>query len=275
MTGKGAELDKELLSSIIYDAVNQVAVETNDGGIVVDAANINIETQTGHGVNESQLLRGAAISKDPVHDQMPAAVEDADVLLLNEAIEVEEAEADTSVNIESPDQLQSFLDQEEKQLKEKVQQIADTGANVVFCQKGIDDMAQHYLAKEGILAVRRTKKSDIEFLTNVLDASVVTDLDAASEADVVAGSVTRDSDDELFYVEGESEQAHGVTLLLRGSTDHVVDELERGVSDALDVSAQTLSDGRVLPGGGATEVEVASRLRDFADSVSGREQLAV
>src|SRR6056297_1182016 len=188
MTGKGAELDKQLLSGIIYDAINQVSVDTDDGGIVVDAANINIETQTGRGVGESQLLRGAAISKDPVHDQMPSEVEDASILLLNEAIEVEEAEADTSVNIESPDQ-------EEKQLKEKVQQIVDTGADVVFCQKGIDDMAQHYLAKEGILAVRRTKKSDIEFLTNVLDASVVTDLDAATEADVASGSVTRDDED--------------------------------------------------------------------------------
>ena len=275
MTGKGAELDKELLSGIIYNAISQVSVDTDEGGIVVDAANINIETQTGRGVGESQLLRGAAISKDPVHDQMASEVEDASILLLNEAIEVEEAEADTSVNIESPDQLQSFLDQEEKQLKQKVQQIVDTGANVVFCQKGIDDMAQHYLAKEGVLAVRRTKKSDIEFLTNVLGASVVTDLDAASSDDVVSGSVTRDEEDELFYVEGASDEAHGVTILLRGSTDHVVDELERGVSDALDVSAQTLSDGRVLPGGGATEVEVADRLRDFADSVEGREQLAV
>jgi thermosome len=275
MTGKGAELDKELLSGIIYDAINQVAVETEDGEVVVDAANINIETQTGRGVSESDLLKGAAISKDPVHDQMPSSVEDAEILLLNEAIEVEEAEADTSVNIESPDQLQSFLDQEEKQLKEKVQQIVDTGADVVFCQKGIDDMAQHYLAKEGILAVRRTKKSDIEFLTNVLDTTVVTDLDAASSADVASGSVTRDEEDELFYVEGDSEQAHGVTILLRGSTDHVVDELERGVEDALDVSAQTLSDGRVLPGGGAVEVELADRIRSYADSVSGREQLAV
>jgi thermosome len=275
MTGKGAELDKELLSGIIYDAIDQVSVETDDGGIVVDAANINVETQTGRAVGESELLVGAAVSKDPVHDQMPSEVEDARILLLNEAVEVEEAEADTSVNIDSPDQLQSFLDQEEEQLKEKVQQIVDTGANVVFCQKGIDDMAQHYLAKEGILAVRRSKKSDIEFLTNVLNTGVVTDLDAASEADVASGSVTRDDEDELFYVEGDSDEAHGVSILLRGSTDHVVDELERGVSDALDVSAQTLSDGRVLPGGGAIEVELASRLRDFADSVSGREQLAV
>ncbi|CQH61159.1 thermosome subunit 2 [Halobacterium hubeiense] len=275
MTGKGAELDKELLSGIIYQAINQVAVEAADGSTVVDAANINVETQTGRSVGDSELLVGAAIDKDPVHDEMPSDVEDAKILLLNEAIEVEEAEADTSVNIESPDQLQSFLDQEEEQLKQKVQQIVDTGANVVFCQKGIDDMAQHYLAKEGILAVRRTKKSDIEFLTNVLNTSVVTDLDSASEADVASGSVSRDAEDELFYVEGHDENAHGVTILLRASTDHVVDELERGVTDALDVSAQTLSDGRVLPGGGAIEVEVADRLRDFADSVSGREQLAV
>ncbi|MFB6160099.1 MAG: thermosome subunit beta [Haloferacaceae archaeon] len=273
MTGKGAELDKELLSGIIYDAIKQVSVETEDGDIVVDAANINIETQTGRSSGESELLRGAAISKDPVHDEMPAEVEDAEILLLNEAIEVEEAEADTSVNIESPDQLQSFLDQEEEQLKEKVQQIVDTGANVVFCQKGIDDMAQHYLAKKGILAVRRVKKSDIEFVSEILGARIVSDIDSITDEDPAEGSVRRDEDDEMFYVEGED--GHGATLLLRGSTDHVVDELERGINDALDVVASTVADGRVLAGGGATEVELAGRVRDYADSVSGREQLAV
>ncbi|GGL48742.1 thermosome subunit beta [Halocalculus aciditolerans] len=275
MTGKGAELDKELLSQIIVDAVRQVAVDADDGSTIVDAGNINIETQTGRGVSESELLRGAAIDKDPVVDNMPTAFDDASVLLLNEAIEVEEAEADTNVSIDSPDQLQQFLDQEEKQLKEKVQQIVDVGADVVFCQKGIDDMAQHYLAKEGILAIRRTKKSDIEFLHDILGGSVVTDLDAVTEADLGQGAISRDSEDELFYVEGTGEDAHGVTILLRASTDHVVDELERGVTDALDVVAQTVSDGRVLPGGGAVEVEVADRLRSHADSVSGREQLAV
>ncbi|MFB6184223.1 MAG: TCP-1/cpn60 chaperonin family protein, partial [Haloarculaceae archaeon] len=140
---------------------------------------------------------------------------------------------------------------------------------------GIDDMAQHYLAKEGILAVRRAKKSDIEFLTDVVGARVVSDLDSATEDDLGHGSVTRDEDEELFYVEGASEDSHGVTLLLRGSTDHVVDELERGLEDALDVVASTIADGRVVAGGGAVEVELASRLRDYADSVEGREQLAV
>ncbi|MFB6133890.1 MAG: TCP-1/cpn60 chaperonin family protein, partial [Halanaeroarchaeum sp.] len=148
-------------------------------------------------------------------------------------------------------------------------------ANVVFCQKGIDDMAQHFLAKEGVLAVRRTKKSDIEFLKNSLGASIVTDLDAATADDLGSGSVTRDETDELFYVESDAEDALGVTILLRGATDHVVDEVERGISDALDVAAQALTDGRVLPGGGAIEVELADRLRSFADGVEGREQLAV
>ncbi|WP_134668334.1 thermosome subunit beta [Halorussus marinus] len=268
MTGKGAELNKERLSEIIVDAVDQVTVEGT-----VDLEFVKTETQTGRSSGESELLKGAVISKDPVHDNMPTSAEDADILLLNEAVEIEETDVDTSVNIENPDQLQQFLDQEEEQLKQKVDKIVETGADIVFCQKGIDDMAQHYLAKEGILAVRRVKKSDVGFLKEVLGANVVSDLDSATAEDLGHGDVTRDDGDELFYVEGED--SHGVTLLLRGSTDHVVDELERGVTDALDVVAQTVSDGRVVAGGGAIEVEVASRLRDYADSVSGREQLAV
>jgi thermosome len=273
MTGKGAELNKDLLSDLVVGAVQAVTVDAEDGSHVVDLENVNIETQTGRTASDSELLEGAVVDKDPVHDDMPKAVEDANILLLNEAIEVEEANTDTQVSIDSPDQLQKFLDQEEKQLKQKVEQIVDSGADVVFCQKGIDDLAQHYLAKEGILAVRRTKKSDIKFLKNVVGGNVVSDLDSLTADDLGFGTVSRDDGDDLFYVEGDD--AHGVTLLLRGSTDHVVDELERGITDALDVVAQTVSDGRVLAGGGAIEVELASRLRDYADSVSGREQLAV
>ncbi len=273
MTGKGAEVNKEHLAELIVDAVSGVTVETQDGENVVDLEFLNIETQTGRAVGESDLLEGGIIDKEPVHDNMPTEAEDANVLLLNDPVEIEETDVDTEVSVTDPDQLQQFLDREEEQLKEKVQQIVDLDADVVFCQKGIDDLAQHYLAKEGILAIRRAKKSDLEFLSEVVDAAVVSDLASATEADLGFGDVTRDEDDELFYVEGED--AHGVTLLLRGSTDHVVDELERGVNDALDVVAQTVSDGRVLAGGGAVEVELASRLRDYADSVSGREQLAV
>jgi len=274
MTGKGAELNKELLADLIVRAVQQVTVEADDGSHIVDLEYINIETQTGRSAGDSELLVGSVVDKDPVHDDMPTEFDDANVLLLNEAIEVEEADVDTQVSIDSPDQLQKFLDQEEQQLKDKVQKIVDTGADVVFCQKGIDDLAQHYLAKEGVLAVRRVKKSDMRFLKNVLDAAIVSDLDSLEASDLGRGSVRRDEADELFYVEGEGD-AHGVTLLLRGSTDHVVDELERGIEDALDVVATTVSDGRVLAGGGAIEVELAGRLRDYADSVSGREQLAV
>ncbi len=273
MTGKGTEVNKEHLSQLIIDAVKQVTVESDEGDNVVDLEYLNIETQTGRSAGESDLLVGGIVDKDPVHDNMPTSAEDADVLLLNQAIEVEEADVDTEVSVTDPDQLQKFLDREEEQLKEKVEQIADLGADVVFCQKGIDDLAQHYLAKEGILAVRRAKKSDLEFLSEVVNGAVISDLASATEADLGHGDVTRDEEDELFYVEGDD--AHGVTLLLRGSTEHVVDELERGVNDALDVVAQTVSDGRVLAGGGAIEVELASRLRDYADSVSGREQLAV
>ncbi len=272
MTGKGAEVNKEALAEIIVDAVRQVTVEDEEGENVVDLDFVKIETQTGSSAGESELLVGAALDKDPVHDDMPEEAPEADVLLLNEPIEVEETDVSTEVSVSDPDQLQQFLDQEEEQLREKVQQIVDLGANVVFCQKGIDDLAQHYLAKEGILAVRRTKKSDVEFLKEVLGATIVSDLDSATSDDLGHGSVTR-GDDDILYIEGED--SHGVTLLLRGSTDHVVDELERGVSDALDVVAQTVSDGRVLPGGGAIETELAGRLRDYADSVEGREQLAV
>ena len=273
MTGKGAELDKDVLADLVVRAVQGVTVEADDGSHVVDLANLNIETRTGRAAGESRLLTGAAIDKDPVHEDMPTDFEAADILLLNDPIEVEEADVDTSVNVDSPDQLQKFLDQEEKQLREKVDQIVDSGADVVFCQKGIDDLAQHYLAKEGVLAVRRTKKSDLTFLKNVLGAPIVTDLDSLTADDLAVGSVERDDDEELFYVEGED--AHGVTLLLYGTTEHVVDELERGIQDALDVVSTTVSDGRTLPGGGAVEVEIARRLRDYADSVTGREQLAV
>jgi len=273
MTGKGAELNKEHLSQLIVDAIQAVTVEADDGSFIPDLEFLNIETQTGAAAGDSELLHGAVVDKDPVHEDMPVDLEDASVLLLDQPVEVDEAEADASLSVDSPDQLQQFIEQEEQQLQEKVDKIVATGADVVFCQKGIDDMAQHYLAKEGVLALRRVKKSDMQFLAEVLGARIVSDLDTATAEDLGTGDIERDADAELFYIEGED--SHGVTLLLRGSTEHVVDELERGVNDALDVVASTVSDGRVLAGGGAVEVELARRLRDYADSVEGREQLAV
>jgi thermosome len=273
MTGKGAELNKDVLVDLVVEAVQQVTVESEGGAYVPDLEFLNVKTATGAPVGESRLLAGGTVDKEPVHNEMPDTVEDAGILLLDTAIEVQETETDAQLDLESPDQLQDFIEQEEDQLREMVENIADTGANVVFCQKGIDDMAQHFLAEEGILAVRRTKKSDIEFLSELFETRIVSDFDSASADDVAEGSVTWDDDSEQFHVAADN--GHGATLLLRGSTDHVVDELERGVNDALDVVSATVGDGRVLAGGGAVEVEVASRVRDYADSVEGREQLAI
>jgi chaperonin GroEL (HSP60 family) len=179
------------------------------------------------------------------------------------------------VRAESHETVDRFLDAEAEELKSKVARLEELGVDVVFCQKGIDDAAHHYLNEAGILAVRRVKKSDMEFLREVLGGAVVSSLDGATEDDVGRGSVRYDDDAGTFRVEGHDDDSHGVTVVLRGSTDHVVDEMERGVNDALDVVAAAAGDGRIVPGGGATEVEVARRLRDHADSVEGREQLAV
>ncbi|MEF8786980.1 MAG: thermosome subunit beta [Haloarculaceae archaeon] len=275
MTGKGVEQHMELLSRLVVDGAQAVTVEADDGSYVVDLAYLNVETQSGRSAGDSELLEGAVVSKDPVHENMPVDIDDANVLLVDSPLEVDETEVDTSVSVTDPDQLQDFLDQEEAQLQEMVDQIADLDVDAVLCQKGIDDMAEHYLAKEGILAMKRVKKSDMQFLREVVDANIVSDLETATADDIGSGTITRDEDEELFYIEGTGDQSHGVTLLLRGSTDHVVDEIERGVTDALDVVANTISQGTVLPGGGAPEVELAARLRDYADGISGREQLAI
>ena len=274
MTGKGAELEKERLAELVVNAVQAVTVEADDGEQIVDLEYVNTETQTGYSASESELLNGAVIDGAPEHEDMPTDIEDGNILLINEAIEIEDTDADASLQLDNPDQLQDFLDKEEEQLREKVEAIADSGADVVLCQKAIDDLAEHFLAKEGILAASRTKKSDVSFLREVTEAEVVSDLDALEPSDLGSASVEYREGD-LFYVEGTGDKSHGVTLLLRGSTDHVVDELERGIGDALEVVAQTVSDGRVLAGGGAVEVEIARRVREYADSVSGREQLAV
>jgi thermosome len=275
MTGKGAEQYKEDLSDLIVDAAEAVTVEADDGSTIVDLAFLKVETQTGRGAGQSELLEGAVIDKDPVHEEMPTEFEDANILIIDEPLELDEAEADTQVSVTDPDQLQDFIEQEEQELREKVDKIVDLGVDVVVCQKGIDDMVQHYLAKEGILALKRVKRSDVEFLREIIGADVVSNLDNATEEFIGKGSVRRDDKEELFYIEGTDDYSHGVTLLLRGSTEHVVDELERGVQDALDVVGTAMSRGEALPGGGAPEVEVAARLREYADGVSGREQLAV
>ena len=272
MTGKGAENAKDHLANLVVRAVQSVA---DDEG--VDTDNVKIETVVGNSIDESTLVEGVVIGKERVHDNMPAFKEDANIALIDTDIEVPETELDTEVNVTDPDQLQEFLDQEEQQIKEMVDAIVDAGADVVIGQKGIDDMAQHYLAEEGVLAVRRAKSSDLSALARATGGRTVSNIEDISEEDLgYAGSVTEKElggDDKLFVE--NVEDAKAVTLVLRGGTEHVVDEVERAIEDSLGVVAATLEDGKVLPGGGAPETALSLALRDFADSVGGREQLAV
>ncbi len=272
MTGKGAESARDTLSELVVRAVQSVADDEE-----IDTDNVKIETVVGGSIDESELVEGVLVDKERVHENMPYAVEDADVALLDTAIEVRETEVDAEVNVTDPDQLQEFLDQEEEQLKDMVDTLKEAGADVVFCQKGIDDMAQHYLAQEGILAVRRAKKSDIKALSRATGARIISNIDDVTADDLgFAGSVAQKevAGDSRIFVE-DVEDAKAVTLILRGGTEHVADEVKRAVEDALGVVRVTLEDGKVLPGGGAPEAELALGLRDHADSVGGREQLAV
>ncbi|MFC6730033.1 thermosome subunit alpha, partial [Natronoarchaeum mannanilyticum] len=272
MTGKGAENAKDLLADLVVRAVSSVA-----DGNEVDTDNIKVEKIVGSAVENSELVEGVLVDKERVHENMPYLVEDADVAVLDDALEVQETEIDAEVNVTDPDQLQDFLDQEEEQLKEMVDQIVESGADVVFAQDGIDDMAQHYLAEEGVLATRRVKSDDATKLARATGATVVSNVNDIEADDLgFAGSVSQQEvgGSQQLLVE-DVENAKSVTLLLRGGTEHVVDEIERAIEDSLGVVSVTLEDGKVLPGGGAPETELALQLRQFADSVGGREQLAV
>ncbi len=272
MTGKGAENAKDLLSDLVVDAVLAVADEDE-----IDIENVSVEKVVGGPVDNSELVEGVIVDKERVDENMPYAVEDADVALFDGAIEIQETEIDAEVNVTDPDQLQQFIDQEEEQLREMVDHLVDIGADAVFVGDGIDDMAQHYLAQEGILAVRRAKSEDLNRLARATGGRVVSNLEDIESDDLgFAGSVAQKDvgGDERVFVE-DVEEAKSVTLILRGGTEHVVDEIERAIDDSLGVVRTTLLDGQVLPGGGAPEAELALQLRDFADSVGGREQLAV
>jgi thermosome len=272
MTGKGAENAKDVLSSLVVSAVQSVADDDS-----VDTDNVKVEKVTGGAIENSELIEGVIVDKTRVSENMPFGVDDANIALVDDGLEIQETEIDTEVNVTDPDQLQQFLDQEEEQLKAMVDSLAEVGANVVFVDGGIDDMAQHYLAKEGILAVRRVKSDDFTRLSRATGANPVSnvkEIDADDLGD--AGSVAQKDigGDERIFVE-DVEEAKSVTLVLRGGTEHVVDEVERAIEDSLGVVRVTLEDGKVMPGGGAPETELAMQLRDFADSVGGREQLAV
>jgi len=272
MTGKGTEKARKPLAELIVKAVQMVE---EDGE--VDKDHININRIQGATVEESQIVNGVVIDKGRLDPSMPKKVEDARIALLKFPIEVKSLETDAKIKLTDPSQMQAFIEQEEKMIRDMVDKVVDSGANVLFCQKGIDDLAQHYLAREGILAVKRVRKSDIERLEKATGARVATNLDDLRTEDLgIAGQVYEKKifDEVLLFVE-DCVDPKAVSIILRGSTKHVAEEVERAVDDAIGVVAATLEDGLVVAGGGAPEIAIAKGLKEYADTISGREQLAI
>ena len=272
MTGKGTEAAREPLAKLIVDAVEAVEEDGN-----VDIDNIKIEKKDGAVVEESNLVEGVIVDKERVHPGMPSEIKDAKIALVNTPLEVKETEMDAEITITDPAQMQAFIEQEEKMVKDMVDKVVGAGANVLFAQKGIDDLAQHYLSKAGILAVRRVKKSDIEKLSRATGATVISNLDDLTSDDLGQAGIVEErkiSGEDMIFVE-ECSAAKSVTLFVRGSTKHIVDEIVRAIEDAIGVVAATVEDDQVVAGGGAPEIAMAKKLKDYAESISGREQLAV
>ncbi len=276
MTGKGAESSKDKLSKLVVKAVKSV-VEVEGGKKVVDIDNIKVEKKVGGSIEDSELIEGMVIDKERVHPNMPKVVKDAKIAMISEPVEFKKTEVDAEINITSPDQLQLFLDQEEKMLKNMVDKIINSGANVVVCQKGIDDMAQHYMSKAGILAVRRVKKSDMEKLSRASGGVVVTNIDEISESDLGHAGIAEEKKtggDSMLFITG-CKNPKAVSIVIRGGTEHVVDSLERALEDALRVVGVVIEDEKLVAGGGSPEVELSLRLNEYAATLKGREQLAV
>ena len=272
MTGKGTEKARGPLAELVVDAVLQVE---EDGE--VDTDHINIQRIQGATVHDSQIVNGVVIDKSRATNAMPKNLENAKIALLKYPIEVKDLETDAKIKLTDPAQMQAFLDQEEQMVKDMVDKVVESGANVIFCQKGIDDLAQHLLAREGIMALKRVRKSDMERMANATGAHLVTNINELSPEDLGhAGHVYEKKifDEILTFVE-ECDDPKAVSVILRGSTRHVAEEVERAVEDAIGVVSATVEDGQVVAGGGAPEVAIAKGLRDYADTISGREQLAI
>ncbi|MBI2147709.1 TCP-1/cpn60 chaperonin family protein [Candidatus Woesearchaeota archaeon] len=275
MTGKGAETAKDHLAALTVQAVKQV-LEKESGKIMIDADNIKVEKKIGGSIDDSELVQGMVIDKERVHTQMPRSIKKARVALVDSALEIKNTEIDAKIQITDPSQMQAFIEQEEKMIKNMVNKVLQSGATALFCQKGIDDIAQHYLAKAGVYAVRRVKKSDMESLSQATGAKVVTNLEDLSPSDLGMATVeeVKVGSDAMTFVK-ECLNPKAVTLLVRGGTDHIVDEVKRAVDDAIGDVISALRSGKVVAGAGATEIELARNLRSFSESLSGREQLAV
>jgi thermosome len=276
MTGKSAEKASEELADMAVKAIKKIA-EVKGTSVSIDVDNIKLEKKEGGSMNDSQLINGVLIDKEVVHSGMLKKIEKAKVALLDSAMEVKELEGDAKISINSPEKMQAFIEQEERMLRDMVDKVVKSGANVIFCQKGIDDAAQHFMSKAGIMAARRVKKSDMEALARATGATIVTNLNDLSKNDLgYAGKVEerKIAGDQMIFVE-ECHQPKAVTILIRGGTEHVIDEVQRAMEDAIKGIAAALELGKIVAGGGASEIEVAKELRKYAESFKGREQLAI
>ena len=274
--GTGSGSRSVLLAEIVLDAVLSVAEDTDDG-IKVDVGDITIEKKEGGSILDTEMVPGLIIDKERVRPNMPKKIENAKILLASFAIEFHKIEKDAEIKITSPDQMQLFVEQEERMVKEMVDKIIASGANVVFCQKAIDDLAQYYLEKAGIYACRRIKKSDLQKLAKATGATLFQDVTDIRSSDLGAAEVVEEKDvngAKMTILTGCREEK-AVSLILHGGTTHIVDALKRALNDALCVVGVALEDRKIVAGGGSPEIELALRLREYAATLKGREQLAV
>jgi len=276
MISKSVNASREYLADLAVKAVTAVA-EQNGKKWDVDMDNIQIVKKTGGSMEDSEFIQGIILDKDPVHPQMPRKLENAKIALLDVAIEVQKTEVDAKIEITDPSQMHAFLEEEEKMLRNMVKAIKDAGANAVFCQKGIDDLAQHFLAKEKIMSLRRVKKSDMEKVAKATGGVIINKIEELTADELGSAAmieVRAMGEDDMTFVTG-CKNPKAVSLLLRGGTQHVVDEIERSLDAAMSVVAVAIEDGKTVTGGGSSAVEIAMRLREYAASIGGREQIAI
>ncbi|MEM4205205.1 MAG: thermosome subunit beta, partial [Candidatus Anstonellales archaeon] len=268
--GIGSDIDKDYIATMVVDAVTHV-VEKVDGKTVIDLDLIKIEKKAGGSVNDTKLIKGIVLDKEVVHSGMPKRMEKAKIALLDAPLEIEKTETDARISITSPDQLEAFLKKEEEILRRMVDKIKSVGANVVFVQKGIDDIAQYYLAKNGILAARRVKKSDMDKLARATGARIATSIEDLTDKDLGYADLVEErkvGGEAMIFVEG-AKDSKSVTIFIRGGTEHVTSEVERAIKDSIGAVASVLKDGLYVIGGGATEIELAKRLREYAKGLGG------
>jgi len=276
MSSKAVGSARDHLAEISIDAVKQIT-EVRGDKTIADIDNIQLIKKTGKSLLETQLIRGIIIDKEVVNPGMPKMKQNAKIALLDSALEIEKTEISAEIRIKDPSQMKAFLDQETTMMQEMVTKVKASGADVIFCQKGIDDMVQHFLSKEGIIAARRVKESDMEKLARATGGRIVSDLDDLKKTDLGFAGLVEErkiGDDKLIFVE-QCKDPHAVAILIRAGLERLIDEAERAMTDCLSVVSDVIENNKIVPGGGAIEIEMAKELRKYATKVGGREQLAV